>query len=143
MNASDEYVTPGTSTEVTVAGVSSSGSAADIPGDLTYTVTNGTYANGVLTAGEAGDVVLTAVHGGREVGSLTIHAVIPSRLPSLALRLPYLTERQSLSISRQYSDLTMLSLKPMILCLGFRMPVSVQLTVSTLLPGTVPFRQAR
>lgn len=80
MNASDEYVTPGTSTEVTVAGVSSSGSAADIPGDLTYTVTNGTYANGVLTAGEAGDVVLTAVHGGREVGSLTIHAVIPEKL---------------------------------------------------------------
>lgn len=80
MNASDEYVTPGTSTEVTVAGVSSSGSAADIPGDLTYTVTNGTYANGVLTAGEAGDVVLTAVHGGREVGSLTIHSVIPEKL---------------------------------------------------------------
>lgn len=80
MNASDEYVTPGTSTEVTVAGVSSVGSAADIPGDLTYTVTNGTYANGVLTAGEAGDVVLTAVHGGREVGSLTIHAVIPEKL---------------------------------------------------------------
>lgn len=80
MNASDEYVTPGTSTEVTVAGVSPVGSAADIPEDITYTVTNGTYADGVLTAGEAGDVVLTAVHGGREVGSLTIHAVIPEKL---------------------------------------------------------------
>ena len=91
MNASDEYVTPGTSTEVTVAGVSSSGSAADIPGDLTYTVTNGTYANGVLTAGEAGDVVLTAVHGGREVGSLTIHAVIPESLAfvSPTITVPY------------------------------------------------------
>lgn len=91
MNASDEYVTPGTSTEVTVAGVSSSGSAADIPGDLTYTVTNGTYANGVLTAGDAGDVVLTAVHGGREVGSLTIHAVIPESLAfvSPTITVPY------------------------------------------------------
>lgn len=80
MNASDEYVTPGTSTEVTVAGVSPVGSAADIPEDITYTVTNGTYADGVLTAGEVGDVVLTAVHGGKEVGSLTIHSVIPEKL---------------------------------------------------------------
>lgn len=80
MNASDEYVTPGTSTEVTVAGVSPVGSAADIPEDITYTVTNGTYANGVLTAGEAGDVVLTAYHGGKEVGSLSIHSVIPEKL---------------------------------------------------------------
>ena len=80
MHASDEYVTPGTSTEVTVAGVSPVGSAADIPEDITYTVTNGTYANGVLTASEAGDVVLTAYHGGKEVGSLTIHSVIPEKL---------------------------------------------------------------
>ena len=80
MHASDEYVPPGTSTEVTVAGVSPVGSAADIPEDITYTVTNGTYANGVLTASEAGDVVLTAYHGGKEVGSLTIHSVIPEKL---------------------------------------------------------------
>ena len=39
-----------------------------------------TYENGVLTAGAAGDVVLTAVHGGKEVGSVTIHAVIPESL---------------------------------------------------------------
>lgn len=54
-------------------------------------MTNGTYANGVLTAGEAGDVVLTAVHGGREVGSLTIHAVIPESLAfvSPTITVPY------------------------------------------------------
>ena len=80
MNAAAEYVTPGTSTEITVAGVSPSGSSAEIPGDISYNVVNGTYENGVLTAGAAGDVVLTAVHGGREVGSVTIHAVIPESL---------------------------------------------------------------
>ena len=80
MNAADEYVTPGTSTDVTVAGVSPSGSSAEIPEDITYNVVNGTYENGVLTAGAAGDVVLTAVHGGKEVGSVTVHAVIPQTL---------------------------------------------------------------
>ena len=80
MNAAAEYVTPGTSTEITVAGVSPSGSSAEIPGDISYNVVNGSYENGVLTAGAAGDVVLTAVHGGKEVGSVTIHAVIPESL---------------------------------------------------------------
>ena len=75
-----EYVTPGTSLNVTVAGVSSTGNAADIPADIQYTVTNGTYENGALTAGVAGDVVLTAIYNGREVGSATVHAVMPDKL---------------------------------------------------------------
>ncbi len=80
MNAEDEYVTVGTSTKVTVAGVSPSGSSAEIPADIAYTVVNGTYENGVLTATAVGDVVLTATYNGKEVGSVTIHAVVPEKL---------------------------------------------------------------
>ena len=80
MNAEDEYVTAGTSTKVTVAGVSPSGSSAEIPTDIAYTVVNGTYENGVLTATAVGDVVLTATYNGKKVGSVTIHAVVPEKL---------------------------------------------------------------
>ena len=91
MTAADEYVTPGTSTKITVAGVSPSGASAEIPADISYKVTNGTYENGVLTAGEAGDVVLSAVYGGKEVGSVTIHAVVPERLAfaNSSITVPY------------------------------------------------------
>ena len=77
-----EYVTPGTSVTVSVAGVSATGNAADIPADITYSVKNGTYEDGVLTAGTetTGDVILTAIYGGKEVGSTTIHAVVPEKL---------------------------------------------------------------
>ena len=79
-NVENEYVTAGTSTEVTVSGVSSTGHAAEIPADIVYTVVNGTYDNGVLTATAVGDVVLTATYNGKEVGSVTIHAVVPEKL---------------------------------------------------------------
>ena len=75
-----EYATPGTPVEVSVSGVSSTGHAAEIPADITYRVTNGTYENGVLTATAVGDVVLTATYNGKEVGSVTIHAVVPEKL---------------------------------------------------------------
>ena len=79
-NVENEYVTAGTSTEVTVSGVSSTGHAAGIPADIAYNVVNGTYENGVLTATSVGDVVLTATYNGEEVGSVTIHAVVPEKL---------------------------------------------------------------
>ena len=91
MNAADEYVTPGTSTEVTVAGVSPAGTSAVIPEDVTYSVTNGTYENGLLTAAAVGDVTVTASHNGKAVGSVTIHAVIPEKLSfvSSTITVPY------------------------------------------------------
>ena len=75
-----EYATPGTPVAVSVSGVSTTGHAAEIPADITYNVVNGTYENGVLTAGAMGDVVLTATYNGKEVGSVTIHAVVPEKL---------------------------------------------------------------
>ena len=75
-----EYATPGTAVAVSVSGVSTTGHAAEIPADITYNVVNGTYENGVLTATAVGDVVLTATYNGKEVGSVTIHAVVPEKL---------------------------------------------------------------
>ena len=91
MTAADEYVTPGTSTDVTMTGVSPAGTSAEIPAEVTYSVTNGTYENGVLTAGEAGDVTLTATYNGTEVGSVTIHAVVPEKLAfdSVEMTVPF------------------------------------------------------
>ena len=75
-----EYATPGTPVAVSVSGVSTTGHAAEIPADITYNVVNGTYENGVLTATAVGDAVLAAVYNGNEVGSVTIHAVVPEKL---------------------------------------------------------------
>ena len=75
-----EYATPGTPVEVKVTGASSTGNKAEIPADITYSVVNGTYENGVLKATAVGDVTLTADYKGKEVGSVTIHAVIPDKL---------------------------------------------------------------
>ena len=91
MTAEDEYVTPGTSTEISITGVSPAGSAAEVPDGVTYEVTNGTYENGVLTAGTEGDVTLTAYYEGEEVGYATIHAVVPDTLTfnSAAITVPF------------------------------------------------------
>ena len=91
MSAETEYVTPGTPVKVSVTGVSSSGSSAEIPADVTYQAENGTYENGVLTATSVGDVVLTAMHNGKAVGSVTIHAVMPEKLAfvSSVITVPY------------------------------------------------------
>ena len=75
-----EYATPETPVAVSVSGVSTTGHAAEIPADITYNVVNGTYENGVLTATAVGDVVLTATYNGKEVGSVTVHAVVPKKL---------------------------------------------------------------
>ena len=75
-----EYATVGTPVSVVASGVSVTGHAADIPADVEYRVVNGTCENGVLTATAVGDVTLVATQNGKEVGSVTIHAVVPDRL---------------------------------------------------------------
>ena len=80
MIAKDEYVTIGSSTAITVAGVSPAGTAAEIPAEMTYEAVNGTYENGILTATATGDVVLTAKLGDKAVGSVTIHCVVPEAI---------------------------------------------------------------
>ena len=81
MSVADEYVTPGTSTKISVAGVSSSGSAAEIPAEVTYQVSNGSFDGETFTAGNAAeDAVVTAMYNGNAVGTATVHVVIPDSI---------------------------------------------------------------
>ena len=78
MKVADEYVTPGTQTTISVSGVSTSGASSEIPAEVTYNVTNGTFEDGVFTAGNAAeDAVITAMYNGEAVGSATVHVVVP------------------------------------------------------------------
>lgn len=92
-NVKDEYVTPGTSTEVSIiSGVSSTGNPADVPEGITYEVTNGTYADGIFTAGnDAKDAIITAMYNGKAAGSATVHVVIPDEIKfnSSQITVPY------------------------------------------------------
>ena len=91
LTASDEYLTVGSSTELTVTGVSPAGTAAEIPADIIYEVTNGTYENGVLTATSVGDVTVTAKQGDKAVGTVTVNCVIPEtiKFASESITVPY------------------------------------------------------
>ncbi len=77
-NVENDYVTPGTSVKVDVTGTSSTGNAADIPDDITYEVVNGTYVDGVFTAGNTvGDATITAMYNGKAAGTVTVNVVNP------------------------------------------------------------------
>ena len=80
-NASNEYMTPGTSVDVSVVGVSSTGNSSEIPENLTYEVVNGTYADGVFTAGNTvGDATITAMYNGKSVGTYSLNVVQPDAI---------------------------------------------------------------
>ena len=86
-----EYATVGTPVAVSAVGVSTSGHSAELPEGLVYKVENGKYENGCLTASAVGDVTLTAEYNGKEVGSVTIHAVVPEKISfvSSSITVPY------------------------------------------------------
>ena len=113
MKVSSEYVTPGTQTAVAVSGVSSSGASAEIPAEVTYDVTNGTFSNGVFTAGNAaGDAVITAMYNGKAVGSATVHVVIPDSVAfdQESFTIPY-GKTVSLGITAKYG-INKVTIKP-------------------------------
>ena len=82
--ASDyDYLTVGTSVQLTVNGVSASGSAADVPEGVLWQLSDstiGTLADGVFTAAKLGDVELQLVLDGKVVGTKTLHVVVPDAL---------------------------------------------------------------
>ena len=106
----DEYVTPGTSVNVSYRGVSTSGNAADIPDDVTYEVSNGTLANGVLTAGNLGTTTITAMRGGESVGSVSVNVVLPDtlKLDTASITIPYEKE-YTFDITATYNSVPVLT----------------------------------
>lgn len=81
MSADNVYLAPGASIPVSVSGVSPAGTAAEIPEDLTYVVENGSFSDGVFTAGsEVGPATITAMSGGAAVGTFTINVVLPDQI---------------------------------------------------------------
>lgn len=81
MTVADDYVTPGTSTTVSVVGVSPAGTSAEIPENIVYTATNGTIENGVFTADDTeGTAVITATVDGKDVGTTMVNVVIPDKI---------------------------------------------------------------
>ncbi|MBR3811543.1 MAG: phosphodiester glycosidase family protein [Agathobacter sp.] len=88
----NENITPGTSISVGTAGVSSTGHPADIPADITYVVENGTYADGVFTAGDKlGTATITAMYNGKKAGSVSVNVVLPDKIAfsSTEITVPY------------------------------------------------------
>ena len=104
MTVADEYVTPGTSTALTVSGVSTSGASAEIPAGVTYVSENGTVDNGVFTAGaNTGATEIKAMLDGNVVGSVTVNVVIPDSVDfdQATFTVPY-GKTMSLGITAKY-----------------------------------------
>jgi len=84
LQAEEDYVTPGSTVEVTATGVSPAGTAAQIPENAVWALEDsnlGTIKDGVFTSnGTAGDVVIQLVVDEKVVGSTVIHVVIPDKL---------------------------------------------------------------
>lgn len=80
VSASADYLTVGSSVEITAAGVSASGNTADIPANASYRVSDesiGTLDGGTFTASALGDVTVELVADGTVLGEKTLHVVEP------------------------------------------------------------------
>ncbi len=85
LTAEDDYVTPGTTTEISAIGVDAAGSAADMPAEgITWQLTDpamGTVYDGVFTAGSTtGVATIEMVYGGEVVGSVDVNVVLPTSI---------------------------------------------------------------
>ena len=81
LTAENEYVTPGSTVNVSAKGVSSAGTAATIPENATWAATLGTIENGVFVSdGTVGDAEISMLVDGVVVGATTIHVVLPDKL---------------------------------------------------------------
>ena len=80
LKAENEYVTPGSTVNVTANGVSPAGTAADIPDDVEWKLADdnmGTIENGVFVSnGTEGEVVIQLWYNNQIVGSTTVNVVV-------------------------------------------------------------------
>ncbi len=79
-----DYLTAGTSIELSAVGVSNTGNAAQIPEGAVWQVTDGSIgsitADGVFTAADYGDATVQLVHDGNVIGEKVLHVVIPDAI---------------------------------------------------------------
>jgi len=79
-----QYLTVGAAAQITAAGVSPMGNAVEIPAEATWTVVNEAVGsvdeNGVFTAIANGDTEVRLMLGGKTVGSIEMHVVVPDTL---------------------------------------------------------------
>lgn len=79
-----DYLTIGTSLQLTATGVSNTGNAASIPSDAEWTLSDSSIgsisADGVFTATANGTVEVHLTVGGETVGSKTLNVVVPDAL---------------------------------------------------------------
>jgi len=81
VTAEHYYVTPGSEVKVSAIGISPAGTTAEIPDDAVWTATNGTVTNGVfISDGTIGAAKIALTVDGAEVGSTTIHVVLPDTI---------------------------------------------------------------
>ena len=107
LSAENEYVTPGTATKVSVTGATLTGNKVDVPADVTYAATGGTFENGVFTAGDSAcEGTVTAYYNGKAVGSTTIHVVVPTAISfdSEKITIPY-GASTTIGISATYNSI--------------------------------------
>lgn len=78
-----DYLTVGTSLELSAVGVSESGNSASIPEGAVWQVTDetiGAVTDGIFTAAANGDVEVQMVLDGEVIGKKTLHVVVPDAL---------------------------------------------------------------
>ena len=83
LSTDTDYLTIGSSLQVTVSGVSVSGNAAEIPEGAFLRISDesiATLSEDVITAAANGDVTVELVVGDTVVGSKTLHVVVPDSL---------------------------------------------------------------
>ena len=79
-----DYLTVGSSLQVTANGVSESGNAAALPKNTTWSVADNSVGNinenGVFTAEKTGDAEIQLLAEGQVIGSKILHVVVPDKL---------------------------------------------------------------
>ena len=84
INVENDYVTPGSEVKLSAVGVSLTGSAAEIPENAIWQVSDPTMGiienSTFVSSGKTGDAVVQLSVDGKVVGSATIHVVIPEEI---------------------------------------------------------------
>jgi len=84
LESDTDYMTIGASIQLTPKGISATGNEAQLPEDLSWSVSNTRWAtiteDGLITGRRNGDVEVYLMSGDEVIGSKTIHIVVPTKV---------------------------------------------------------------